>query len=560
MGTFVCNICSKKEEEIDDDYYKKFKKAKNSIKTDLKISMNNSSGIMLDFQFLNRYFFEKNPLEDYELIRKISPTKYQVIEKLNKGIKLFEKLSIMECIEQYCENINYVMNDIFFKLNDKCIVKIKYIYKFSDKLYVVYDNVENNLLKGEKMDFSIKDRKEIIEILFNIVNYIHGNNLYNIGLNLDTIILQKKNKKKILKKKSKDGKKLNSNQNDIAYSISVSIVDILQSNYNLESFQFYSPEIIKQIFKDKIYTKDIYTENKNDEWSCGIFLYYLITGEFPFKGEYIDKMNLDLSSNKFNNSNENEKDLLLKLLEKDENKRISIQECLVHPFIKENLEQLSTEENCENIENQKEENEENEEKELKEKIIEEEKENEKNEYIDIDLLKKLLNIQKPINKLQEMAIAYLSYHLINEEEKIRIKNLFNSLDKDKDNKITEEDIIYAFNKNKIEFTQEQINQILNVFDYDPNLGINDQIFLRYLSNKDELFKEENLKKLFDDIDENKNNYIDENEIFNFITDESLINIVFEANFLEQLGIKKDDKITYEEFSNLVINNKIPENK
>ena len=159
-----------------------------------------------------------------------------------------------------------------------------------------------------------------------------------------------------------------------------------------------------------------------------------------------------------------------------------------------------------------------------------------------------------------MAIAYLSYHLINKEEKMKIKNLFNSLDKDKDGKITEEDIIYAFNKNQIEFTQEQINQILTVFDYDPNLGINDQVFLRYLSNKDELFKEENLKKLFDDIDENKNNYIDENEIFNFITDESLINIVFEANFLEQLGIKKDDKITYEEFSNLVINNKIPENK
>ena len=128
MGNFVCNICSKKEGDIDeDDYNEKFKKAKNSIMNDLTTSMNNSSGIMLDFQFLNRYFFEKNPLEEYEIIQKISPTKYQVIEKLNKGIKLFEKLSIMECIEQYCENINYVMNDIFFKLNDKCIVKIKYI-------------------------------------------------------------------------------------------------------------------------------------------------------------------------------------------------------------------------------------------------------------------------------------------------------------------------------------------------------------------------------------------------------------------------------------------------
>ena len=478
-----------------------------------------------------------------------------------------------------------------------------------------------------------------------------------------------------------------------------------------------------------IYIKDIYTKNKHDEWSCGIFLYYLITGEFPYKEDDVYNINLDLSSNKFNNSNEQEKDLLLKLLEKNENKRISIQECLEHPFIKENIENVNIEEKGDNIDNiieeyviikkkdnnenkievkseleednkdkineenkekenekkiegekkeeekqvidkkdeikekekeiekkeveekeEKKEKEEIEKKELKENIIEEkrEKENEEQaikeerkeekeeekfetneeikennedseikeekkdeikeneikeneikekiieeteekeikrenkeiekvkveekdidtkedkdindnvenditekEDIDYDLLKKLLYIEKPINKLQEMALAYLSYHFISEEEKSKINKLFDLLDRNKDSIIEKEDIIYAFNKNKIEFTTEQINQMLSVFDYDLNLGINNLDFLRYLCNKEELFTEENLKKLFDDINTNKDDYINEENIFKFITDESMINIVFEKNFLEESGIKDSDIITFDEFSNLI---------
>ena len=720
MGNFICNICSRNEENYDDDNdYKNqtFLKARSSIINNPRLSVNNPPGMIPNFQFLDNNYFEKSPFEEYEIIKNLTQTKCQVIKKQDKGMKLFEKLLIMESFEQYSKNNKRIMNDIF-KLNNKGIVKVNCIYKFSSKLFIIYENIENNLLKEEKIDININYRKEIIENLFNIIKNIHDNNIYNIGLNLDTIILQKKTKKKILKKKSNKDKELNKNKNDnITYSISVLIINILQPNFSQKSTQFYSPEIIEQIFKNKIYIKDIYTKNKNDEWSCGIFLYYLITGEFPYKEDDVYNINLDLSSNKFNNSNEQEKDLLLKLLEKNENKRISIQECLEHPFIKENIENINIEEKGDNIDNIIEEpviikkkdnnenkievkselkednkdkiNEENKEKEnekkiegekkeeekqvidkkddikekeieekeekkekeeieikelkdntleekrekeneehaineerkeekkeekfetieeikennedseikeekkdeikeneIKEKIIKETKEKEikgenkeiekvkdeekdidtkedkdindnvenditEKEDIDYDLLKKLLYIEKPINKLQEMALTYLSYHFISEEEKSKINKLFDLLDRNKDSIIEKEDIIYAFNKNKIEFTTEQINQMLSVFDYDLNLRINNLDFIRYLCNKEELFTEENLKKLFDDINTNKNDYINEEDIFNFITDESLINIVFDKNFLEESGIKDSDIITFDEFSNLI---------
>ena len=581
MGIFGCNICFKKEENDDDDDKKNRKKWKNKFIRNSKIIINNSSETIIEEYFLNNTIYEKDPLEDYEIIKNLNSTKNQVIKKVNKGMKLFEKLYIMECIEEINKDINYILNDIF-KLNTKGIVKINSLYQFGNKLYAIYDNIEHNLLKEERIDVEIKYRKQIIEQLFNIVNYLHEHNIYNIGIDFDTLFLQKKATKKILKKKLNTSKELNINKNIMAYSLSVSLVNILQANYNISSIQFYSPEIIKQINKYKINTKEIYSVNKNDEWSCGIFLYYLITGEFPYKEDDINNNNnLDLSFNQFNNSNESEKDLLLKLLEKDANKRISIKECLEHPFIKDNLEEdkISIEEKKENNDSKKEEpvneriNEQkieveisNEEKEIEEKEInrnakqikEEEKDSQENSISDlnekdINLLKKLLDAKKPINKLHELAIAYLSYHFINEDEKIIIKNLFDYLDTNKDGKITEEDIINAFNKNKIQFTLYKIKQILDVFDYDLTNGIDFQNFLRHLCSKEELLRKENLKKLFDAIDINKNNFINEQDIYNFITDESITNIVFEKNFLETLGIKDNDKICFEQFTDLFKN-------
>ena len=77
--------------------------------------------------------------------------------------------------------------------------------------------------------------------------------------------------------------------------------------------------------------------------------------------------------------------------------------------------------------------------------------------------------------------------------------------------------------------------------------------MRHLCSKEELLRKENLKKLFDAIDINKNNFINEQDIYNFITDESITNIVFEKNFLETLGIKDNDKICFEEFTDLFKN-------
>ena len=342
-----------------------------------------------------------------------------------------------------------------------------------------------------------------------------------------------KTKKKIIRKK-KNSKDIDTENKTVSYIFSLTINDVLKLNYDKAYIEFYSPEIIKQIFIRNIIQKEKNnTSDKNDEWGCGILLYYLITGELPFKGKDLDeiyisfeKTSLDLSSPKFNN--EFEKDLLLKLLEKDENKRISISECLEHPYITQQIIQPEA-------------------KEI--------------EDIDIDILKSLFNIEKPASKFHEVIIAYLTYNFISEDEKHKINYLFNYIDKDKDNKITEEDLIKVFVQKNIKYNPEQIKHILFVFDYDLNNCIQYQEFSRHLCNKEELFREENMKNVFNVIDINNNNYIDQQDVLNFIQkDESTTNFVIENEFMERFGMNVDDKITYEEFCDAIINNKILEKK
>ena len=66
-----------------------------------------------------------------------------------------------------------------------------------------------------------------------------------------------------------------------------------------------------------------------------------------------------------------------------------------------------------------------------------------------------------------------------------------------------------------------------------------------------------MKNVFNAIDINKNKYIDQQDVLNFIKkDESTTNIVIEKEFMKKFGMNVDDKITYEEFCDAIRNNKI----
>ncbi|XP_024016693.1 calcium-dependent protein kinase 25 [Eutrema salsugineum] len=79
-----------------------------------------------------------------------------------------------------------------------------------------------------------------------------------------------------------------------------------------------------------------------DIWSAGVMIYVLLSGSAPFWGETEEEIfnevlegELDLSSDPWPHVSESAKDLIRKMLERNPNKRLTAQQVLCHPWIRD---------------------------------------------------------------------------------------------------------------------------------------------------------------------------------------------------------------------------------
>ena len=127
------------------------------------------------------------------------------------------------------------------------------------------------------------------------------------------------------------------NSEDInKFQFDISYCGISQNNYNkihskstnkIENYLTLSP----QILKGEEFT------NKTDIWSLGIIIYYLLFKKYPYNGktefQIINQMKAGVNLN--NIENNNLKDLIKRMLEINEDVRISWEDYFNHPFFKE---------------------------------------------------------------------------------------------------------------------------------------------------------------------------------------------------------------------------------
>ena len=496
-----------------------------------------------------------NPWSVYKELEEIGFGTYGVVKKvclidnpdIIRAIKIIPKESLIEGYDE-----DKLSNEIFIlkNLDHPNIMKIYEFFDDENYYYMVteycdQDNLYKNINKLNCLNQIVV--KLIMEQLFNAVAYLHSKGVFHGDIKLENIMLYSTTKYKKARF-SLINRSLNNNvnlQNEMNNSYkqkkytsnSLNFVNDML-NYEIKLIDFGCSKIFSKrgekksgIIGTSIYCSPEVIDNlydeKCDEWACGVLMYILISGEPPFDGENeeeifkkIKKCEYNFEPEPFKYVSENCINLIKKLLEPNKNKRIKAIDALKHPFFTENFNPG--------------------------KALTQNK--------DLSLIEKLSKIKKPFSKFHEAIISYMCSNYLSKDEEKKLRAVFRYIDYDRKNFLTKENIEKILKENGQLLSEEKIKNILNAFDFDENGSVEYQEYLIGLCDKNLLFSKNNLKNCFDMIDNKKKGYIDSEDIKNFAFQDKTINDIALKAYLEQFGMKIENKLFFDDFAFIIKNN------
>ena len=497
-----------------------------------------------------------SPWKYYKHLLTLGSGTYGTVKKVSlinnpstvRAMKIISKENIMEGVDN-SKLIDEV--EIIKKLDHPNIMKIYECYVDQDNFYIISDFCDQGDLLGKleklgKMNEIVV--KFLMEQILNAVAYLHSKNVLHGDIKLENILLYTASKtlgrrftsinmdinhlidlRREINRNNSVTKRSRNYVNDML-NYEIKLIDFGCSKYfvNKKKHQKLSGIIGTTLYCSPEVVDDLYDE-KSDEWSCGVLMYILLCGEPPFQGDTDDEIfqkikkceyNFDLKE--FQSVSENCKDLIRKLLEPKVKKRIKASEALKHPFFTEffNPSEAMT------------------------------------EFKDLNILKKLLQYEKPISKFHEAMHAFICNNFISKDEEKKLRALFRYVDKNDKNALTAEDFQRCFREIKIFLSIKEINEILKLIDSNQNAIIEYQEFLRATCDRNTLLSKDNLKNAFMALTEGGDKaFIDADDIKKFIFHDLNIQDDIFSEYLDQFGMKKDEKIDFEQFCDMLKNNK-----
>lgn len=258
-----------------------------------------------------------------------------------------------------------------------------------------------------------------------------------------------------------------------------------------------------------------------DVWACGVLMYCLLSGCFPFDGENEEEITRKILSGKFefdidlfNNISDEAKDLIKKCLRYDVGKRISIPEALNHRFFHDL------------------------------------KHSDKFTFEEIKKLKSL-KLYNQGSKFYQLVLTYLSYNFSDNKILNELNHIYGKIDINSDSKITKGELFKAYKDAEIPISQEEIEKIIKTIDFDMNGIIDYEEFIRMSIPKEKLFTDENLENAFLLFDTEKKGFITPSEIIDFIQEKRNINDEVKKAIKEEILDIGDEIIDLKEFKNIM---------
>ena len=534
------------EEEINqtegDEIYKRIESSNDLM--NLKVKIND---LILEHQ--------TSPWNNYKEIVVLGSGTYGTVKKVCliknpstiRAMKIISKEYIIKGVN-HSKLIDEIK--ILKKLDHPNIMKI-YEFFFDDKnFYIISDFCDQGDLLGKLEKLGTMNEivvKFLMEQIFNAVAYLHSKKVLHGDIKLENILLYtatSKNKGRRftsinldinemidLRKelnRSKSVTKRSKNYINDMLNYEIKLIDFGCSKYFVNknrhrqlrgiigSTLYCSPEVVD----------DLYDE-LSDEWSCGVLMYILLSGEPPFQGEtedeifkQIKKCNYSFKSGAFKEVSYNCKNLIKRLLEPNKKKRIKASEALRHPFFTEffNPSKAMTENK------------------------------------DLSILKKLINHKKSTSKFHEAMYAFICNNFISIDEEKKLREVFRYIDKDGKNALSKLNLKECLKEININLSDEELELVFKILDANQSNAIEYQEFLRATCDKNSLLTEENLKNTFLVLSQGKGKeFINGNDVKKFIFHDLNIEDNILNEYLEQFGMKNGEKMNFKQFCEILKN-------
>jgi calcium-dependent protein kinase len=419
--------------------------------------------------------------------------------KEKRAVKIIDKIWISQEMIEKRTVLNEV--DILKTLDHPNVLKVFEYFEDEQYYYIVMEyckegDLYDDLLKVEKYD-EITAAK-IMKQIFSGLAYIHKKNVVHRDVKLDNILITEKNEE-----------------------IQIKIIDFNIATFNLGkrlskftgTLSYIAPEVIKGNYSEKC-----------DLWSCGVIMYLLLSGKFPFEGDSKEDTIKKISCGNFNTKcgqwskiSESAKDLLSKLLQKKPSKRYSAIQALAHPWI----EMVNP------------------------------------GFVDEKYMKKTLTrmfsiVKEP--KLKEVFKTFILGQVTKNNCELKmLEKVFYSIDKDRNGVISKDELICRL---KIDMNEEdayrEAERVLSVVDCDKNGEIDYTEYLRAAIEQESYVCKENLRKAFYYFDKDRSEYIEKQELMAWLSEGAVIPMAVIEELIEEADKNRDGVIDFEEFENLLL--------
>ena len=461
---------------------------------------------------------QNNLTEIYNVEKQLGEGGYgQVFLVRHKKMNLLRAMKMISVNSKNEEEQTDEEIELLKQLDHPNIVKLFEYFSDEDKYYLITEYCKGgdlfDLIK-RKRKFSEMSAAYIMYQIFRSLLYCHStHHLMHRDIKPENIVVFKEN-----------------NIGEDLYGVKLidfgiaKIFNKLEKNKEQKikgSLNYIAPEVLKRNYDEKC-----------DIWSCGVILYILIIGTYPFNGNDNNEILYNIEQGNYTfpewftqNSSPQVRDLIQQCLKVNPSSRISAKQALEHPF----FELYKIKEFFINV---------------TESFLNE----------TINNIKKY----KIKNSLQELTFTYLVHNYPNQYEITLLYRVFNKFNICNDGKLTKDELKDGLMKNLFkdktsrEAAEKEANIIFEKLDWNNNGYIECEEFVRAGIDKRLLKSEKILRFTFDYLDKNKDGKISIDElieVFGIVSQEDERQMV---ELVKSIDRDLDGQISFYEFYGMML--------